>query len=137
VDVLIFFLWPVVRSEMWVIINRASSGGCIEVPRRVGVSPEEEVEKLKCRRLFVYKIIFQRLDVNLSVGFLDGVVGRIDLGFFPGGRCSRHDDWEKYLSVTSMSAVGLYFKHSRAQGTNFRIAIPEHTIPPYRRIIVE
>ena len=93
---------------MWVIINRASSGGCIEVPRCVGVSPEEEVEKLKCRRLFVYEIIFDRLDVNLS-SFLDGIVGGIGLGFFPGGRYGRHDDWEEYLSGDLNEYFGVVF----------------------------
>ena len=80
------------RSEMWVIINRAPSGGCIEVPRFVGVSTEKEVEQLEWRRLFVYKIIDDRLRVNLCGDFLDGIVGRIDLILFPGGLCSRHDD---------------------------------------------
>jgi hypothetical protein len=105
VDVLVFFLWPVMRSEMRVIINRASSGGCIEVPRSVGVSTEEEVKKLEWRGLFVYKVICDRLRVNLCGDFLDGIVGRLDLRLFPGGWCRGHDDWEECLCETSMMLI--------------------------------
>ena len=92
VDVLIFFLWPVMRSEMWVIINRAPSGGCIEVSRSVGVSTEKKVEKFEWWRLFIYKIIDDRLRINLCRDFLDGIIGRINLRLFPGVWCSGHDN---------------------------------------------
>ena len=91
---------------MQIIINRASSGGCIEVFGSVGVSTEEEVEKFEWRGLFVYEIICDRLRINLCRDFLDGIVGRINLRLFPGGWCSGHDDWEECLSGTSMVLSG-------------------------------